>query len=167
MFNDTDELIECGEVAIVHAETTGELPDALDRIQFRAVRGKKVEGEVRVAPGPPGLMEARVVVPDVVCDEDDSAPGARAAVVQAAEKIEEGLGIEAVRFAPMKELPVAQTHCTKIADALARRVMQHDRIGLFGRNPHATPRAVLLEVHLVQRPEVDRGIAAQAEEFFL
>ena len=108
-----------------------------------------------------------MVVADVVSDDDYPAAGAGAAVVQAAEEVEEGIAIEAIRFAPVKELPVAEADGAEIPDATPRRVMEHDRIGLFGRNPHSTPRAVLLKMHLVERPEVHRGIAAQAEEFFL
>ena len=45
-------------------------------------------------------------------------------------------------------------------------MQQHGVLG-FRWYPHATTRAVLLEVHFVRSPEVDRGILHQPLEFFL
>ena len=45
--------------------------------------------------------------------------------------------------------------------------MQQDRVFSLWRNPHLTPRTMLLEVHFVGGPEIHRFVCHQRLEFFL
>ncbi len=60
---------------IVRTELASEFPDALDRIQIRAVRGQERTREHRPVRREKWLQEGGVMVPGVVQDEDESAVG--------------------------------------------------------------------------------------------
>src|SRR5580658_4771427 len=64
-----------------------------------------------------------------------------------------------------EKLAVPQTHGSKVTDALARRMMVHNRILGFRRNPPAAARSLLLKVHFVQSPQVHRTVRHQFAEF--
>ncbi len=64
------------------------------------------------------------------------------------------------RFLPEEEAAVAPTDRSIVAHALpGRLVKQHGVLG-FGRDPHPTARTVLLKMHFVHGPEINRGIEA-------
>jgi hypothetical protein len=66
-FSDT---IQESEVAVVKAKAARQLPNSLDGIQFRAVRGKEVQGKLGLLLLAPGEMESGSVVGGVVTDQD-------------------------------------------------------------------------------------------------
>ena len=71
-----------------------------------------------------------------------------------------GQGVELARLPPEEEAAVAQADRSIIAHALpGGRVKQHGVLG-FGRDPHPTARTVLLKMHFVHGPEINRGIEA-------
>src|SRR3954451_13729974 len=70
-------------------------------------------------------------------------------------------------FAREEEFAVPKAHRAEIAHALTGgMVLQQHGIFHFGRHPHATPRAVLLEAHLIHGPELDGRLFRQGAKFF-
>jgi len=73
-----NEFVESREIAVVQPEFPQEFPDALDRIELRAVRRKEKQGEVwRLQPTPLGV-ELGMVVSGVVGDDHDPTTRRRA-----------------------------------------------------------------------------------------
>lgn len=82
------------------------------------------------------------------------------------QKIPTGDRIEHTFGAGHDELTVSESHGSEETDALAGRGMTTHRIEYLRWNPQATSRAMLLEMHLIDRPQIDAGISRQAAEFF-
>src|ERR1700689_3092455 len=97
-------------------------------------------------------MEFGAMVLCVVADRHDAAASNGADFAEHFQELPEGLPVESSGFAPKEKLAVPQTHGGKIADTLACRMMVHDGVFQFWRNPHAAARSLLLKVHFVQRP---------------
>ena len=62
---------------------------------------------------------------------------------------------------------IPQSHGGEVADALARGVMVNHRVFGLWRDPHTTPRSLLLKVHFVQSQKIDGIVLHQFSEFFL
>ena len=105
-----------------------------------------------------------MVVPGVV-EHHDHLPAPRPAPKQ---RLQEGLergGVE-LRRAGAHELAAGEAHRPKAGDRLARRRVQDDRGLVLGRNPHAAPCAVALEVALILAPQLNVLPAGQEPQFF-
>jgi len=85
---------------------------------------------------------------------------ARAGGAELLQELPAGQGVELFTLRPEEEAPIAQTDRSVVTDALAVGRMKQDRIPDFGRDPHLTARTVLLKVHFVHRPKVNRGVEA-------
>src|SRR5277367_286139 len=94
------------------------------------------------------------------------APSRSLLAQQTLEKALERGGVEN-RAHHANELTTVQADGAKAGHRLAGRRMLQDGVLDFGRYPHATARAVLLEVTFIQTPQFDVGTASQATEFFL
>ncbi len=70
------DLVQVREIAIVQAPAARQLPNALDRVQFRAVGGERIEPEVMDVFFPPLAVQARMVVFGVV-GNDHHAPDSK------------------------------------------------------------------------------------------
>jgi hypothetical protein len=161
------EFSERRKVAVVEPTAAKELPDTLNGIELRAVRGEEEQREVGLLREAPGGMERRVMVLGIVDDDDHASAGSPADAPQMAQERPAGLGIEITRWGKRAQLAVAQSNGSEVADTLSRRCMDADGIPDLRRNPHTTPAAVLLEVNFIQRPKIDAGIERQQQEFFL
>jgi hypothetical protein len=64
------------------------------------------------------------------------------------------------------ELPGAEVDGTKAGNGLPRRSMQHHRVLDLRRNPHPQPRAMALEVALIEVPKLNVIPLRQAFRFF-
>jgi hypothetical protein len=67
-FDCVSDTIQESEVAVVKAKAARQFPNSLDGIQFRAVRGKEVQGKLGLLLLAPGEMESGSVVGGVVTD---------------------------------------------------------------------------------------------------
>src|SRR4030088_1185647 len=85
---------------------------------------------------------------------------------QPLEKAQERCGVED-RAHHAYELTGDQTDGAEASHGLSGRRMLQDGVLDFRRHPHATARAVLLEVAFIQTPQFDVGTTSQATEFFL
>ena len=100
-----------------------------------------------------------------VVQNDHHAFAVRASAQQQLEERLECLGIERCAEAVCK-LASLQAHCTKASHGLAGGRMGQYGIFDLGCNPHATARTVLLEVALIQTPELNIFLSCQAAQFF-
>jgi hypothetical protein len=110
------------------------------------------------------LEELGVVVPGVVQDHHHAlVPGSMAK--QLAQEFPERLGIKWVREC-VDEFTGVQMNGAKAGDGLPGRSMKHHRVLDLWRDPHPQPRAVALEVALVEVPKFDVIPFRQAFGFF-
>ena len=141
-----------------------ELPDAFDRVQFRAVGRQEGQREHL-----PPLREVRtqqrgVMVPRVVQHHDEPPRGAAMAQERAKkgterDRIEGGAELG-------DQLPGAQIDRPEEGHGLPRRRLEQHGVRLFRGHPHRTAGAMLLEVAFVQAPEVTPVDAGESAEFF-
>ena len=160
VFNRPDDVIQMREVPVVQASSTREFPDALDRVQFRALGGEVIEGETIGVLLPPLPVKSGVVVLGVVRNDHHASSASGAGRLQILKKLPARKGVELVGLAPKTQLAVAQTDGTKVSDTAPRRIMQQHAILTFWRDPHAAARTVLLKVHFVHGPKIDSGVKA-------
>jgi hypothetical protein len=153
-------VIQVREVPIVQAAAACELPDALDRVQLRAVGREVIEREASGVLLPPIPVQTGMMVLGVVGNDHDAALASGAGGLQVLEKLPAGEGVELIRLTPIEKLPVAQADGSVVDDALAGGRVKHHRVLGFGRDPHLTARTVLLKMHFVHGPKINRGIEA-------
>lgn len=150
----------------MQAKATGQLPKALDGIEFRAIRGQKVKLKALVAILSPGAVQVRVMISDVVDDERDGATAFGGDGPPLFQEGMEGHGVEALGFPPEYELAVAQADRPEVSHASTAWIVQQDGLAIFGRDPHPTARSILLKVDLIGRPQIHVSVGGQLQEFF-
>ena len=144
----------------MNTKATGELPHALRRIQFRTVGRQEIKGETVSLLLPPVPVQSGMVISGVVGYDHHSSMPASAEGTKLLQELPAGQGIELTRLPPEVESAVAQADRSVIAQAISGgRVKQHGVLG-FGRDPHLTTRTVLLKMHFVHGPEINRGVGA-------
>ena len=154
------------EVLIVQAPAAKQFPHSFDGIELRAIRRQEVQAEVAGHFAPPRGVQLCVMVTGIVADEDDLPTGVAAQTLQFVQEGPASLRVKHAFRSRHDQFAVPQAHGPEEADALARRRMPADRVGHLGRNPEAAARAVLLEMHLIDRPQVHVVSSRQAAEFF-
>ena len=154
------------KVAIVQAKTPRQFPDSLDWIQIRAIRRQVTQGEFRALLRPPIGVKLGMVIPGVIRNHDHSAFGSAAALTQFTKKAPGGHCIEAGEFAAEEKLTVTQTDGSEVANALASRMVENDRVVHLGWNPHSGTGAVLLKMNFIDSPQINRRVPRQYAEFF-
>ena len=164
--HDEGEPCQRRELAIVEQAPSQELPDPFDRVKLGAVRWEEEQREIGLLGQTPSRVERGVVVAGVVDDDDHAAAGAGTDPTQVAKEGPAGLGVEAAGRRQIAELSVTQAHSPEVADGLAGRSVSAHWVPDFGRNPHAAAASVLLEMNLIQRPQINPRIDGQRLEFF-
>lgn len=157
---------KCRKVPIVSDQSASQFPNSFDGIQFGTVGRKVFEDKARLGLESPFLVEPCVVVLRVVQDDDHPSAGMATDAAQALEEGKERFPIEGAFFALPDELAVAQPDGAEVANALAPRKVQQDRVFRLGSYPRSASRSVLLIVNFVQRPNVKSGIPSHFKEFF-
>lgn len=122
----------------MQAATSGELPHALDHVEFRAVRRQILDLEFCHILFPPFLMQLGMVVSSVVQNKDHFSLGSRADASNVLEEREECFSVERTVLTLIGEFPVAQSHGSEVPGTFSRWMMEENRIFKFGRNPHST-----------------------------
>jgi hypothetical protein len=159
--DDLGEFIERAEESVVEPKPSEQLPGALDGIEFWTVGREEMERKIGFLVASPFRMERSMVILGIVGDDDDTPAGATADAAKLAQEAPTGLGVEAAfRFGSAK-LAVPDSHRTEVADTLAGGRVQTNRIFDLRRNPHPAATAVLLEMDLIHRPEIDVGSLSQ------
>jgi len=154
------DIIQMREISIVQASTPSEFPDALDGVQLRAVGGEVIEREASGMLLPPLPVQACVMVSRVVGNDYDASSASGTGRPQVPEKVPAGSGVELIRLAPKEKLAIAQADGAEIPDAAPGGMVKQHRVLGFRRNPHPAARTVLLKVHFVHGPKIDRGVKA-------
>jgi len=144
----------------MQTESTREFPHSLRRIQFGTVRRQEVQRETLGSFLPPFPVQSGVVVFRIVGNHYHVSNRARARGPKAFQELPAGHGVELARLASVEEFTVTQANRPEVAHALAGGMMKQDRVLGFAGNPHPAARAVLLKVHFVHSPEINRGIGA-------
>lgn len=160
------EICQGREASVMEAKAPQELPDPFDGIELRTVWRQEMETKARSVEVSPLSMQGRVVVLRIVGDDDHTPACRRADSAEMAKEVPAGLGIEVAKGLRAAQFSVADSNRPKVADGLSGRGMVADGIGHLGRHPHPATAAVLLEVHLIQRPQIDGGVSGQSAEFF-
>ena len=149
---------------VVGAEASGQLPNPLDGIEVGTVGRQEVErhpvlvlGEERLESG--GMMVASVV------QHQDHASAPAMLIEKLFQEGLEGLGVEFVGQ-PRDQTAFLDADRTEHPHALSSGRVKHDRIGFLGWDPHPATRAVLLEMALVQKPQINAVRAGEFFEFF-
>jgi hypothetical protein len=153
-----DHVLQLGKVTVMETAAAREFPNALDRIQFRAVGRQEIQREALGALLPPLSVKSSMVVLGIVRDHHHAPRRSGGDRLQRLEKLPAGNGIELTCLAPKEEPSVAQANGAKIANAVSAGVVVQDRVSDFGRHPHPAARTMLLEVHFVHGPKIHRGI---------
>ena len=144
----------------MNTKPTREFPDALRRVQLRAVGRQEIQAETLRLLLSPIPVQSGVVIAGVVGNHYHLSIRVSAAGTQLLQEPPAGQGVELARLTPEEESAVAQADRSIVAHALAGGlVKQHGVLGL-GRDPHPAARTVLLKMHFVHGPEINRGIEA-------
>lgn len=141
-----------------------QFPNSLDGIQVRAVGRQEVEskpGPARVEKWP---QQLRMVIARIVEDQDHAA-ASRSMRQELTQELLERQGIE-LRLLLGHQLSVPEVHRSEQGHRFSRGSMEQHRVRIFRRNPHHRPRTVLLEVALIQAPQIHARITDEAAEFF-
>src|SRR5208282_5126539 len=144
----------------MYTKPTRELPDALRGVQFRTVGRQEVQAETFRRLLPPIAVQSGVVVSGVVSNHHHLSSRASAGGTKFFQELPAGHGVELARLTPEEELAVAEADRSLVAHALPGRLVKQHRVLGFGRDPQATARTVLLKMHFVHGPEINRGIEA-------
>jgi len=108
----------------VKAAPASELPDSLDRIEFRAVRRQEFEAEFLLVGFAPVPVQSCVVISGIVQDHDDVAQCGSSGAVELTQEVKEGLRPKPLGLAAVDEAPVAEADGAKVAYALPRGVVE-------------------------------------------
>ena len=141
-------------------EPSSELPHALGRIQLRTIGRQEVKAETIRLLLPPVLVESGVVIFRIVGNDHYPSIRVHADGAKILQELPASQGVKLVGLAPEEESTVAQANGSIIAHALPRGLMEEHGVPSFGRYPHPTTRTVLLKMHFVHGPQINRGIEA-------
>jgi len=139
---------------------TGEFPYTFGGIQFGTVRRQEVQRETVRPFLPPVPVESGMVVFRVVGNHYHPSGRTGAGRPKVFQELPAGEGVELAHLSPEKEPSIAQADGPEVAHTLPGGVMEQDGILGFGRDPHPAARAVLLKMHFVHSPEINRRIGA-------
>jgi hypothetical protein len=114
----------------------------------------------------PFEMQLRMMIFDVVKDQDNVPTRVAAGSSYLLEKREERLPVEAFFLPTIDEFAVPDTHSSKVADTFASRMVQKNWIGNLRRYPHSASRTMLFKPDFVHRPQVDSTVMHQFIKFF-
>ena len=163
--NGFDEHGQGWEVAVVCGQPSRQLPDSLDRGELGTVGRQEYESQHLPVFREKRSQQLRMVVSGIVQDDDHPFPMGPMPEQQLGKKVLEGLGIEHFLHG-MDELPRGQAYCPEASHRLPRGRMFQDRVLDLGGNPHPGASPVLLEVALVQTPDLGALNPLQPTEFF-
>ena len=160
---------KCGqswEIPIMNSHPASKLPDPLNWIEFGAIRWHEFQCKMLPAFFSPFEMQLRMMIFDVVKDQDNVLTSVAAGSSYLLEKREERLPIEAFFLPTIDKFAVPDAHSSKVADAFASRMAQKSWIGNLRRNPHSAIRTMLFKPDFVHSPQVDSTVMHQFIKFF-
>lgn len=148
----------------MRGQPSGELPHPLDGSELRRVRWQEQQCQDAPVPAQQRGQQDGVVVSGVV-QHDDHPLAMRTMSQQLPEKGVEGSRIE-YRAHRADEFSGAQADGAEAGHGFSSGCVLQHRILDLGRHPHASARAVLLEMAFVQAPELNVGALGEPAQFF-
>lgn len=142
------------------AKPTGQFPDALGGIQLRTVGRQEIQAEALGFLLSPVLVQPGVMILGVVGNYHRPSRPTRAGGTELLQELPAGQGVELSALGPEEEAPITQADRSLVTHALAVGRVKQYGVPDFGRDPHLTARTVLLKMHFVHSPKVNRGIEA-------
>ena len=142
------------------------LPDPFNGVKLRAVRRHEFQDKLPLVLLSPFLMEASVMILDVVEDKDCPLARMRTDPAKMLKEAKECLAVEPVFLAAVDKLAVSETHRTKIANTFSGRMVKKHRVFNLRRYPHTACRTILLEPSLIYGPEVNPPVPFKGLQFF-
>jgi hypothetical protein len=157
---------ELREVSIVKTKTADKFPNPFDGVEIRTVGRKEKQLELRLLSFSPLPVHTGVVVLGIVRDDHDATSRAARYPAELPEESPRRLRIKPLGLLLREKLAIAQTDGAKVSHGLASRMMQQNGIPDFGRDPHPTPRTMLLKMNFINSPKVNVWIGVHFAEFF-
>lgn len=111
-------------------------------------------------------MEFGMMVFGIVDNHNNTPPTSRTGLSEAFEKHMECHGIKLSFLSLENQFPIPQTNSAEIAHTLTGGVMQQYGVLFLRRNPHQTPRSMLLKMDFIDRPQINVRISGKPTEFF-
>ncbi len=132
--NHFGEFFKSGEIPVMSTQMASHLPNPLDGIKVRAVRGQEIKTKHLLVFPQPRLKRFRMVPTCVVHDDDHLVSISR----MAQELFQERFKREGVKslFLPRDQPAISNTNCPKNSDTLARRSVLENGIVFLRRDPH-------------------------------
>ncbi len=149
-----------GKIAVMETESTREFPHTLRGIELGTVRRQEVQSETLGVLFPPLAVKSSMVVCRIVGNHHHPSIRAGADRPKVFQELPAGESVELARLTPEEKFAVAQADRPEVADALAGGMMKQNGILDLGRDPHPAARAVLLKMHFVHSPEINREVGA-------
>lgn len=161
-----DDCVQSREVLFMQAAAPHQFPNSLDRVELRAVGRQEVQTKVIHDFSPPGRVHVGMMITRIVDDDDYLASRLTTDALEFAQEIPASPRIEHAFGPRHHHFAVLEADRAEEADAFAGGGMKANWILHLGCNPQTATRAVLLEVHLIHRPQINLGVSSQATEFF-
>jgi hypothetical protein len=122
----------------MQTETTCELPDSFDGIQFGAVRGKKIQVKLAGLFLAPPLMGSRMMVGGVIRNDHYAFTGKPTGLTQLLQERKKTVAVEFLRFQAKHKASIAETYRPEITHAFACGSVEQNGILDFRWYPHTT-----------------------------
>jgi hypothetical protein len=148
----------------VNTHFASQFPDSLNRIELRTIGRQEIKAQTFPMIPQPGLQRSSMMISGIV--ENNHHFLLREAVAK--EMGQKYLKRLTVKIFPLLgyQFPVLQTDSPKHPNGLVRRCVPENGIFHLGRNPHDIPRAMLLEMALIQTPKIKISSSQKLAKFF-
>jgi hypothetical protein len=107
-----------------------------------------------------------MVVPGIVCNDNDSSSTPRTDLPEVFEKRMERHSVKLFLLSLKNQFPIAEPDSSKIAHTPTGGMVQQYGVPLLRRHPHQTTGSILLEMDFIGRPKIDSMIGDEPSEFF-
>jgi hypothetical protein len=150
----------------MQTQAPGQFPYSLDWIEVRTIGRQERQLKVWLLFLTPLDVQGCVMIFGVINDHHDAPSSPAAGLAHLLQEGPSGLCVDSVRLTGEHELPIAKPHRAKIPHALASGMMEQHGILDLGWYPHSAARTMLLEMHFVHGPQINRLVVYQLVEFF-
>jgi len=148
----------------MNAHLASQLPNPLNRVEFRTVGRQKIKAQNSPMIPEPGLQGSRVMIAGVIQNYHHFLSG-KVMTKKMGQKNLKGFPIELFPLLGYQS-PLLQTNGPKHPNRLMRRCLPENWIFHLRRNPHYIPRPMLLEMTLIQTPKIKIFSSQKPAQFF-
>jgi len=163
-FKDLDHFVERGKIPVMQAFSPRQFPYSFNMIEVRTIGRKKIKTKHSLIFFPPFIQATSMMVTGVI-QHHDHFSSCSIFKDQALQKPFECIGIERMSR-HRDQFPVVNPDGAKVTHAFPRRCMKNNGILDIPRNPHRFSRSSLLEMTLIQKPDIGGIFDGKFMEFF-